>query len=70
MGSVFDRLASATPPYLLQHADNPVRWWEWGPEAFAKARERGWQVPAYHLTADRQADDRADTVSGPAGFHH
>lgn len=29
-----DRLASATSPYLLQHAQNPVDWWEWGPEAF------------------------------------
>ena len=35
-----NRLASATSPYLLQHADNPVDWWEWGPEAFAAARER------------------------------
>jgi uncharacterized protein YyaL (SSP411 family) len=35
-----NRLASATSPYLLQHADNPVDWWEWGPEAFAEARER------------------------------
>ncbi|RNL80885.1 thioredoxin domain-containing protein [Nocardioides marmorisolisilvae] len=35
-----NRLASATSPYLLQHADNPVDWWEWGPEAFAEARRR------------------------------
>ncbi len=35
-----NRLASATSPYLLQHADNPVHWWEWGPDAFAEARER------------------------------
>jgi len=35
-----NRLGSATSPYLLQHADNPVDWWEWGPEAFAEARER------------------------------
>ena len=32
-----NRLASATSPYLLQHAENPVDWWEWGPEAFAEA---------------------------------
>jgi uncharacterized protein YyaL (SSP411 family) len=37
---VANRLASATSPYLLQHADNPVDWWEWGPEAFAEARRR------------------------------
>ena len=24
-----NRLASATSPYLLQHAQNPVDWWEW-----------------------------------------
>ena len=35
-----NRLANATSPYLLQHADNPVDWWEWSPEAFAAARER------------------------------
>ena len=36
-----NRLASATSPYLLQHADNPVDWWEWGPEPFEEARRRG-----------------------------
>ena len=35
-----NRLASATSPYLLQHADNPVDWWQWWDEAFAAARER------------------------------
>jgi uncharacterized protein YyaL (SSP411 family) len=35
-----NRLADATSPYLLQHADNPVDWYEWGDEAFAAARER------------------------------
>ena len=40
MGIVPNRLASATSPYLLQHADNPVAWWEWSPEAFAEARRR------------------------------
>jgi uncharacterized protein YyaL (SSP411 family) len=33
-----NRLASATSPYLLQHAENPVDWWEWGAEAFEEAR--------------------------------
>ncbi|ROQ96176.1 uncharacterized protein DUF255 [Streptomyces sp. 2132.2] len=36
-----NRLAHETSPYLLQHADNPVDWWPWSPEAFAQARERG-----------------------------
>ena len=35
-----NRLANATSPYLLQHAENPVDWWEWGPEAFEEARRR------------------------------
>ncbi|MCI0543514.1 MAG: thioredoxin domain-containing protein [Actinobacteria bacterium] len=35
-----NRLAAATSPYLLQHRDNPVDWWEWGPDAFAEARRR------------------------------
>ena len=33
-----NRLANSTSPYLLQHADNPVDWHEWGEEAFALAR--------------------------------
>ncbi len=36
-----NRLAAATSPYLLQHADNPVDWREWGPDAFDEARRRG-----------------------------
>ena len=35
-----NRLAAATSPYLQQHAENPVDWFEWGPEAFAEARRR------------------------------
>jgi len=35
-----NRLAGATSPYLLQHADNPVDWWPWTPEAFEEARRR------------------------------
>jgi uncharacterized protein YyaL (SSP411 family) len=35
-----NRLALATSPYLLQHAENPVDWWEWGDEAFDVARQR------------------------------
>ena len=32
-----NRLAAETSPYLLQHAENPVDWWPWGPDAFAEA---------------------------------
>jgi uncharacterized protein len=35
---VVNRLAAETSPYLLQHADNPVDWYPWGEEAFARAR--------------------------------
>ncbi|WP_327268441.1 thioredoxin domain-containing protein [Streptomyces sp. NBC_01218] len=35
-----NRLAHTTSPYLLQHADNPVDWWPWSPEAFEEARRR------------------------------
>src|SRR5256885_9794950 len=33
-----NRLAHEKSPYLLQHAENPVAWFPWGEEAFAKAR--------------------------------
>ena len=39
-GSRFNRLIFARSPYLLQHATNPVDWYEWGDEAFAEARRR------------------------------
>ncbi len=35
-----NRLAGSTSPYLRQHADNPVHWQEWTPEALAEAAER------------------------------
>jgi uncharacterized protein YyaL (SSP411 family) len=34
-----NRLAEATSPYLLQHADNPVDWYQWGDEALTRARD-------------------------------
>ena len=34
-----NRLAHETSPYLLQHKDNPVAWWAWGPEALAEAKQ-------------------------------
>jgi len=36
---VANALASESSPYLRQHAENPVDWVPWGPEAFARARE-------------------------------
>ena len=36
-----NRLAQETSPYLLQHADNPVDWYPWGPAALNRARDEG-----------------------------
>jgi len=35
-----NRLQNELSPYLLQHAENPVDWYPWGPEAFDKARRQ------------------------------
>jgi uncharacterized protein YyaL (SSP411 family) len=40
-----NRLASSASPYLRQHADNPVEWWEWSGAAFAEAERRN--VPVH-----------------------
>ncbi len=37
-GDNFNRLIFARSPYLLQHAENPVDWFQWGDEAFARAK--------------------------------
>ena len=34
-----NRLANETSPYLLQHANNPVDWYPWGPEALDRAKQ-------------------------------
>ena len=36
-----NRLSDESSPYLQQHADNPVDWFPWGPEAFEEARKTG-----------------------------
>lgn len=33
-----NHLVNEVSPYLLQHANNPVDWYPWGPEAFARAK--------------------------------
>ncbi|MBB3605623.1 hypothetical protein FHT40_005310 [Mycolicibacterium sp. BK556] len=40
MSPAVNALASATSPYLRQHADNPVHWQQWTPEALAEAAAR------------------------------
>ena len=36
-----NRLKYETSPYLLQHQENPVHWWAWGPEALGEAKRTG-----------------------------
>ncbi|MBL0225678.1 MAG: thioredoxin domain-containing protein [Geobacteraceae bacterium] len=40
-GERYNRLIFARSPYLLQHAENPVDWYEWGDAAFELARREG-----------------------------
>jgi len=35
-----NRLKDALSPYLLQHKDNPVDWYEWSDEAFDAAKKQ------------------------------
>ena len=72
-----NRLSGATSPYLLQHADNPVDWWEWSDEAFAEAAQR--DVPVLlsvgyaachwcHVMAHESFEDPATAAQMNAGF--
>ncbi|NEK57801.1 thioredoxin domain-containing protein [Geodermatophilus sabuli] len=72
-----NRLAAATSPYLLQHAENPVDWREWGEEAFAEARTR--DVPVLvsvgyaachwcHVMAHESFEDEATAAQLNADF--
>jgi hypothetical protein len=74
---VTNRLAAATSPYLLQHAENPVDWWEWGDEAFEEARRR--DVPVLlsvgyaachwcHVMAHESFEDAATAAQMNEGF--
>jgi uncharacterized protein YyaL (SSP411 family) len=66
-----NKLAEQTSPYLQQHADNPVEWWPWCPEAFAEAARR--EVPVLlsvgyaschwcHVMAHESFEDSATAV--------
>ena len=72
-----NRLTASTSPYLLQHAENPVHWQEWGPEAFAEARHR--DVPILlsvgysachwcHVMAHESFEDEQVAAAINAGF--
>jgi uncharacterized protein YyaL (SSP411 family) len=72
-----NRLVASTSPYLLQHAANPVDWWEWGDDAFAEARRR--DVPILlsvgyaachwcHVMAHESFEDDATAAQMNASF--
>ena len=44
-----NRLIEEKSPYLLQHAHNPVDWYPWGEEAFAKAKRKEAHLFVYRL---------------------
>ena len=48
-----NRLAKEKSPYLQQHAYNPVDWYPWGEEAFAKARMGNRQVRPQEVSRHR-----------------
>ncbi|HEX3175372.1 MAG TPA: thioredoxin domain-containing protein [Methylomirabilota bacterium] len=66
-----NRLARETSPYLLQHAHNPVDWYPWGEEAFAKAREEnkpillsvGYSACHWCHVMERESFENADTAA-------
>ena len=72
-----NRLADSLSPYLRQHADNPVEWFEWGDEAFAEARRR--DVPIFlsvgyaachwcHVMAHESFEDEGVAAALSAGW--
>lgn len=77
MSPTTNTLAEAASPYLRQHADNPVHWQEWSPEALAEAAER--DVPILlsvgyaachwcHVMAHESFEDDEVAAAMNAGF--
>jgi len=66
-----NRLAEQTSPYLLQHKDNPVDWYPWGPEALGRAREAdrpillsiGYSACHWCHVMERESFEDPDTAS-------
>src|SRR6516165_10400795 len=67
-----NRLSQEKSPYLLQHAHNPVEWYPWGEEAFAKARKENKSIflsIGYSTSArPRSADSKPSTPRLPLNF--
>jgi uncharacterized protein YyaL (SSP411 family) len=66
-----NRLAEETSPYLLQHKDNPVDWYAWGPEALERAKREdkpillsiGYSACHWCHVMERESFEDADTAS-------
>ncbi|MEI6021531.1 MAG: thioredoxin domain-containing protein [Bacteroidota bacterium] len=66
-----NRLINASSPYLLQHAHNPVDWWEWCDEAFEKARREdklvlvsiGYSACHWCHVMERECFEKEDTAA-------
>ena len=66
-----NRLIHASSPYLLQHAHNPVDWWEWCDEAFEKAKREdklvlvsiGYSACHWCHVMERECFEKEDTAA-------
>src|SRR5437868_12087614 len=66
-----NRLAHEKSPYLLQHAHNPVDWYPWGEEAFARAKAEdkpillsvGYSACHWCHVMERESFENADTAA-------
>src|ERR1700704_482678 len=66
-----NRLSTETSPYLLQHAHNPVEWYPWGEEAFARAKAEdkpillsvGYSACHWCHVMERESFEDADTAA-------
>ena len=66
-----NRLIHASSPYLLQHAHNPVDWYEWGEEAFEKAKREdklvlvsiGYSACHWCHVMEHEAFEKEDTAA-------
>lgn len=66
-----NKLIHASSPYLLQHAHNPVDWYEWGEEAFDKARREdklvlisiGYSACHWCHVMERECFEKEDTAA-------
>jgi uncharacterized protein YyaL (SSP411 family) len=71
-----NRLATESSPYLRQHAHNPVDWFPWGDEAFAKSRQEhkpiflsiGYSTCHWCHVMERESFENAD-IAGILNAH-